>query len=1076
MKERALLIAMLSIFTVFTVGACNEDESDPSMWIKKLNTTQEDRDYALNKLEFIYEVDTVLQETCSKLLDKGWRQEHKAEVKAMGAKFDKYVKFCNKYKTHLDKKIPRFRKEVIPALLEAYNTHPEDGWNVDKILKLLIRFQDTAHPIAAKQIQDLFIKIIEQFGMSRDYFAKREKIDDRTVVAIRGLAELNEFQPHPRTMKVISSLIKKIYKDPKRYDFGSKVRMEIVKRMPSLIGKGSHVNKSFKEQAADILVDILEHGETDTARYLCKGQPCKQSFLVNKKAAVALGDLGVVNKKVNFALVTCLYSVDIKRRGNSFRECKAGLSKVYTPELKGTEADPVGVLELLAEGDPARFPLTYDSKKDLWYVYKDAQGNFVLYGSDPHQSADRSKSIKDCMANYDKFRNSNWFRYITKARYLMEKGRSVTPKTIAAVKGDSFDAYFAKVVQEHKKRTKMWGEPACHVFELNANPKSGKQWDELDSAVIERTAMVALRSMGAKEALQQLLINNFSKEVLEAYWDFTAREYKKAGLAKCKKDGIPASDCVPKYDNRYNMGIKAQWNRLKDYNWLVDSSREAMYGAGWMTTDTSKGLGKKVEDELLRRLTWLHDQRSCVMAAQSLSMLPYKHSNFVRLIEVAKNESWWIATELLWEQFRQQTIQNIMKGNPEVWEKVQVAFQSYSFNESRWKYSQYLWLPYLQDYFGYWPVDPKTKKPKRMSAKQRDKEFKKYVELCKKHEEAWNKAKHKGNAEMPPCKGYDDSKPYDWDVKNSPAAKAMSKAAHISKREAEKRLLLAGYERIRLQFLEAAFDYAQASDFDFLKNIKPEDIMADPGEEPLVAKKKAKKGHLDATDEGNYELVVRRPWDDKMEAKRRKHAVRIIRRELKKLYKPIDELKTFLAKYKGLQGDTDFGNIATLRDIATLTSVRRPCPAKNKKGHRPMCAVAGAKLEGGFWYITREIVKDGKKITKKEKIMETVPTPWKARRKALWMIVTWPDRSSVSETDRQDLVKALAEAYGNSEVKVREAIILALDTWAKAEDYKTIAPIIKKVVDEETAAHRRGGYYWQNQEALCFLARLKARK
>ena len=116
-----LLVALPFVW----LSSCAEDETDPKIWVKKLNESAEIRKDALEKLEFIYEVDTTLQETCHKLTDKKWQKTHREEKKTLenASKWNQYTSFCSKYKTKLNKKIPRFHEIVIPTLIDTYKQH-----------------------------------------------------------------------------------------------------------------------------------------------------------------------------------------------------------------------------------------------------------------------------------------------------------------------------------------------------------------------------------------------------------------------------------------------------------------------------------------------------------------------------------------------------------------------------------------------------------------------------------------------------------------------------------------------------------------------------------------------------------------------------------------------------------------------------------------------------------------------------------------------------------------------------------------------------------------------------------------
>ncbi len=1100
------LFSLLFVLNLLFVS-CSSSESDPKVWIEILNDSKKDRKFALNKLEFIYQVDTTLDETCDDILaPKAWdkrkreiirrtrnSQELREQMMKVGkAEFDKYETFCNTYAEGLKEKIPYFRKLVIPSLLSALETKE---WQKDKIIKLLIEFQDPKEPIKAKDIQDLFIKTIKEFG-GTEYLTNKDKIDARTVIAIRGLTELNKKNPHPETFKVLKSLLAKIYKRPEEYDSISQVRMALVKNIFKLRGVKENKNKEFNKEAADILVEIIRRGKHDTTeeKYHCQGRPCKQNFLINKKAAIKLGDLGVSNQKVIQTLVTCLYSVEVGagRKRKSFRECKLALSKLYSTEKENGAIDPVGILSLVAEGDPARHPLAYQGKEkrkvvDKWYVYKDGD-KYVQYGKDKHQSSKRSKSQKQCLENFKKYRNSEYFRFVAYRRY-----RHLL-KTLGSDKVGSFSEYLEKIKTANKKRVDNYGDGACKIFVLN---ELGG-WDKKDSAVVERTALEALRGMGAGDEIKRIFLENYSSYAMEAYWDFTADQSWEAAKVRCEKEGMMRmyikKHCVPKYNNNID-GIKSQWNKLKDYNWLVDASKEAMYGAGWYTTSMVDKLSRRIRDELEKRLKWLHDPRSTVFAAKALAMIPYKKKTLQNILDVvvdlehdpenkdaktASLEPWHIATELLWEQYRQQTIQNLQMGNFEkrcaalggelkdkcqkkfgkAFQEVMEVFQMWSFNKDRWLRSRYMWISALQDYFGYWPIDPKTKKPNRMDAKTLYKEYVKWTKKCEAKRKAFSKtseAKKKPENE-PICDGYDKSKDWGWNIRASEAAKGMSKAG-ISSKEAEKRLILTGYERVRLDILKSVFDYASIDDFKTLLSIKPKHIMIDPGPHPLD---KVNRDKLSEAAKVDYELMVQRPWDDKMEKDRQKAAKKVIKEELNELFEPIHDLKSFSKAYLG--SEAPINNISALRTIIQTVSIKKPCPEKDEDGKVPSCAV----FEDKYNEETNEWIK----VRKSSR--QTIFTPWRARHKALMLINSWD--KNINEGDRKNLVQTLATTYEKSEVPVREAILLVLDRWSKSSDYKDVAKPIKKVVKFETENHRRGGYFWMNQRALSFLGRLKGKK
>ncbi|MBU1238166.1 hypothetical protein KJ865_00535, partial [Myxococcota bacterium] len=824
-------------------------------------------------------------------------------------------------------------------------------------------------------------------------------------------------------------------------------------------------------------------------KYYCQDKPCKQNFLINKQAAVKLGELGIANQDTNYTLVTCLYSVEIGigNRRKSFRECKVALSKLYKPSLKGSKIDPVGILSLLADGDPARYPLSYHSKKDKWYAYKDGD-NFVMYGSDKNQNASRSKTVKDCIDNYNKFRQSDYFKFVTRRRWLaLKKFRGSDAKT------EKFDDLFENFVKAHKARTDKWGEGACKIFVLNS--KGG--WDKKDSAVVERTALEALRGMGAGPEIRRIFLDTYSSYAMEAYWDFTAKQSLKAAYVRCKKENMIPSEipkhCVPKNNNSV-AGIKSQWNKLLDYNWLVDSSKEAMFGAGWLTTDMKLETSRRIKAELLHRVRWLHDPRSTVFAAKALAMLPFDKKVYNELMQVViaklgekakkdepQAEAWHIASELLWEQFRQQAVQLIQTGKDGDFcksisedklrtecqamfkvrfEKTMEIFGQWSFNKDRWLHSRYIWISTIQDYFGYWPIDPKTKKPKQMEPKERFLAYKKSYNKCLDDLKAWKKANPRADASKEPiCDGYDVTKNYGWRIRRSQSAKDMRKA-HIEAKEAEKRLVLAGYERIRLDILESAFDYADVTTMEELLKIKPEDIMNDPGPHPLD---KVKRDKLDEAAKIDYELMVQRPWDEKMENDRVARAKKIIKVELDKMKKPLLELKGFLQKYTSRTGEVDLNNVSTLREIVKTVSINKKCPDKDSKGKVPRCAV--------FENVYDEKTNDWTKVRKPS--MQTIITPWKARRKALMLLNGWD--KEINPMDRKELVKVLAETYEHSEVPVRQAILLVLDCWTRGEDYEAVSKPILAVINQETKNHRRGGFFWMNQDALAFLGRLKGK-
>lgn len=1131
-------LIFVPIFLISFNIACSTDETDPKLWVKKFDSTKKERKEALEKLEFIYEVDTTLDETCSEIMAKGAWDKRKRDIvrqtqvgkerddmmASEEKNFNKYKKFCTKHGDRLKKKIPYFRETVIPALLNALKSH--DDWEKDAILKLLINFQDLNKPVNYKDIQEVFIKIINDFGDLK-YLTAKEKVDARTVVAIKGLTDLNKVSPHPQTFEVMKSLIKKIWKNPEQYDSISQIRLALVKNILNLRGQGKNINTSFNKDAAQILVDLIRRGKHDTAdeAYFCGGKHCKQNFLINKESAGYLGELGIANKDVNFTLVSCLYSVEIGlgSRRKSFRECKVALSKLYKKSMKGTPIDPVGILALLAEGDPARYPLAYDEKKDKWFVSKDSSGDFVVYGDNKVQSEPRSKTIKSCMANYDKFRSSDYFKFVNE-RIFRKKMKALGK----AFNQGKFDEEFEKIKSEHKKRTSSYGEGACGIFALNQ--KGG--WDKKDSAVVERTAIEALIGMGAEKEIQHVLLDTYSSYVLEAYWDFTAKNSKEAAFVRCKKEKmLPEfikTHCVPQYDSRIS-GIKSQWNKLADYNWLIDSSKEAMYGAGWLTTSMATDVSKQVRDELVHRLRWLKDQRSTVFAAKSLAMLPYDEKVFKAMMDVAVSEkptekkdekkkpaprgrnkdkdkveeevntqeSWHIATELLWEQYRQMAFQLLQNGKAAAFcdkiksdkvkgecnafmkkrfEKLRDIFGQWSFNKQRWLNSMYVWLPVIQDYFGYWPLNAKGK-PEEPKPEDFFAGLKKYAELCEKKDKKDEKpaaaaAAPRRRARRAPaataakkpdepkiCAAYDTSKKYGWAIKKSQAAKDMAKA-RLSAKEAEKRLVLSGYERIRLDFIESILDYAMVNDFDKLLKIKPEHIMQDPGVHPLDA---ANTEKLTEAEKIDYELMVQRPWTIEMEQDRQKRAAVLIKRELRDLLKPIHELRSFLAKYKNGAKEVDLNNISTLRTIIATVNIQEKCPEKDAKGKTPTCAIFDDEYD--------EKTNQWKKVRKES--MRTIVTPWKARRKAILLVNSWS--KEMNPMDRKELVKTLAETYGPSEVPVRKAILLALDRWTVAADYQLVNDLLMKVIDEETKNHRRGGYFWMNQDALSFLGRLRGK-
>ncbi|MBN2723969.1 MAG: hypothetical protein JXR95_07875 [Deltaproteobacteria bacterium] len=1121
MMKKLFIVPVILIS--FNILSCTEDETDPKVWTVKLDETKKDRKEALEKLEFIYEVDTTLDETCSEIMAKGAWDKRKREIvkqtqagkerdQLMSAEektFNKYKRFCGKYGDKLKKKIPYFRDTVIPALLAALKSH--DDWEKDTILKLLINFQDFDKPVKGTEIQETFIKIIEEFGGLK-YLTNKEKVDARTVVAIKGLTDLNKVKPHPKTFEVMAALIKKIWKNPEQYDSISQVRLALVQNILKLRGEGKYVNKSFDKVAAQILVDLIRRGKHDTAdeKYFCGGKHCKQNFLINKQAAVILGELGIANKDVNFTLVSCLYSVEVGlgSRRKSFRECKVALSKLYKKSLKGTSIDPVGILSLLAQGDPARYPLSYDSKKDLWYAFKNDAGDFVVYGDNKNQSEIRSKTVKSCMANYDKYRNSDYF--VKSSRRIFREKLRFRGENYSKAK---FEAELEKMRKDHKKRTDSYGEGACGVFVLNE--KGG--WDKKDSAVVERTAIEALIGMGASKELQTILLDTYSSFVMETYWDFTGDNSWESAKVRCKKEGMYPeaikTNCVPKNDSRIS-GVKSQWNKLTDYNWLVDSSKEAMYGAGWLTTAVKTETEKRVLKELIYRLRWLKDPRSTTFAAKSIAMLPYNKDAFKAIMDVAvseakevkkkdkkaakrrgaakkdeeevvnKQEPWHIATELLWEQFRQQSFQLLSTGKAGVFcgrissDKVKgecekfmknrftaatTIFAQWSYNKDRWMRSRHIWMPILQDYFGYWPIDEKTKKPARLSPEKLYSEIRKWDDHCTKITKEFEKSpegkKPDAASKAPVCEGYDTSKKYGWNIKASDSAKAMAKA-RLSAKEAEKRLILAGYERIRLDLLESAFDYSNVSDFDILLKVKPEHIMQDPGPHPLDAVKRDKLSEAQKID---YELMVQRPWNLLMEKDRRVRAAVVIKKELREMMRPIKRLRGFLAKYKNGSKDVDLNNISTLRTIFSTVNIQEKCPEKDKKGRIPSCAVFEDKYND----------KTGKWDKIRLASMRTIVTPWKARRKALMLLNGW--NKEMNPMDRKELVKVLAETYGASEVPVRKAILLVLDRWSVGADYELINKLIMKVIENETKNHRRGGYYWMNQDALSFLGRLRGK-
>jgi hypothetical protein len=1135
-KKLILLAIIVSALSV----SCAKDPNDPNKWVKKLDISKTERKAALEKLEFIYEVDTTLYDVCLEFEDKeAWGKrllaihartkagspQRAAQEKATRKQFEKYKGFCKKYFIKLAKRIPIFRKIVIPSLLtslEKVNETKKD-WHKDLLIKLLIRFQSEKEPIEPKRVQEYFISVIKEFGEG-DYLLGPEKIDSRTVIALRGLKKLNETNPHPETFKVLKEVMKKIYKSPEEVDSISQVRMALVDLILDIGGKGNYKNKKANDKAAsEILVSMIRRGKHDTAdeKYFCKDKFCKQNFLINKRAAVKLGELGISNKDINYTLVACLYSVELGlgRKRKSFRECKVALAKLYKPEHKGKDIDPVGILALLGEGDPSRYPVSYDGKKDKWYAYKikgetkEIPTKFVLYGDNLNQSSLRSATVKACMKNYDKYRKSNFFKYSARRKWRELKRFQKKRRPI------KFPAFFENFTKKHKVRTDKWGELACGVFVLNK--KGG--WDKKDSAVVERTAIEALRGMGAVHELQELLLCTYSSFAMKAYWDFTAREEWKASKIRCKKEGmLPMyirTHCVPKYNNSVG-GIKSQWNKLKDYNWLVDSSKEAMYSAGWLTTEVKSELSRRVRKELLKRMRWLRDPRSTVFAAKAVAMLPYEDQIFNQFMdvviskldkksiatktskkskkakkakkglkkvekEVVKAEAWHIASELLWEQFRQQSIQLIQTGKDAVFckkltndknrkecvdmyqkrfDKAMTVFGQWSFNRERWTRSRYIWIDSLQDFFGYWPIDAKTNKPTQMTPEQRFSEYKKWntkcIEKLKVFTEAQEKAKKKSPEDEPWCNGYDISKKWGWNIRASKSAKGMRKAG-ISPVEAEKRLILSGYERIRLDILESAFNYSDVSKFDALMKIKALDIMKDPGLHPLSEVKRDKLSEAQKID---YELMVQRPWDAAMEANRVKRAIVVINLELKKFKKPIVELRRFLSKYKGRSGETDLNNISTLALIIKTVSIQKPCPLKTKKGKIPSCAV--------FKDVYND--KTGEWTKKREDSMKTIITPWKARHKALLIINGWKDE--LGDLERKKIVKEFAMVYGKSEIPVRKAILLVLDRWGQGSDYKAVSQPMFKVIDFETKNHRRGGYLWMNQEAISFLGRLKGRK
>jgi len=1091
-----LLVALPFVW----LSSCAEDETDPKIWVKKLNESAEVRKDALEKLEFIYEVDSTLLETCEKFTDKEWERTHRDEKKALeeAGKWDQYSSFCGKYKSKLDKKIPRFRKVTIPALIDAYKQHAD--WNKDEIIKLLIRFQDVKEPIELEAVQMLFLDVIDAFG-GPEYLVDREKIDARVVVAIRGLTELNKIKPHPQTFEKIKALMKKIYANPEQNDSISQVRVALVASILDLRGTGTNVNKAFDNDVAEILVEMIRRGKHDTAdeALFCQGRHCKQNFLVNKNAAIQLGALGVANKRVNNTLVGCLYSVEIGlgRLGKSFRECKVALSKLYKPSMHGTEIDPVGILGLLAQGDPARYPLSYDEKKDRWYASMEGD-KYVMYGSDPNQSTARSK-MKECMGNYEKFRNSDYFVFVNKRAWEAElkfKKEKIDPA--------AFEEYLNKKRADHKKRTSQWGEGACEIFDLNEKGK----WDTKDSAVVERTALEALRGMGAAVETQTVLLDTYSYYSMKAFWDFTAEQSGKAALVRCKKEGMQdaflKTECVPEFTADVS-GTKSQWNKLRDYNWLVDSSKEAMYGAGWLMSTAANDLNARTRAEMELRLRWLQDPRSTTFAAKALAMMPYNKDSFNALMDVASfreggdkkniSEPWFIATELLWEQFRQQTIQMVQTGRNKAmcakienqaeakecdtllgtqFDEVMKIFQQWTYNKDRWQRSRYLWVSTMQQYFGYWQVDATTKKGKSPEPKEFFVQFKTELEKCKAKLKEFEGSKDKADPKKEPiCDGYDTTKEYKWNIAESQAAKDMKKAG-LSPKEAEKRLVLSGYERIRLDLLESAFDYASVADFDRLLDIKPEDIMSDPGVHPL---ENINKDRATALEKQNLELTVQRPWDDKMEADRRARAKEIIQEELDTLKKPILELRNFLCIYKdnepkkyipeltkSCEGKVDdLQNISNLRTIVTRVVIQKDCP-EMQDGKLPACAV----FEEVFNETTGKV--DRKRLPS---TME-VNTPWKVRRKALYLINAWD--KEVNASDRKQMVEDLAKAYEKSELTVRETILLTLDRWGKDEDYAKVSEIIQKIIDSETASMKRGGYFWMNQDAQCFLGRLQGKK
>jgi hypothetical protein len=800
------------------------------------------------------------------------------------------------------------QKKVLPIIVKRYKDEPDSILGETGIFQFIVSAGKTKDILSV--INGMWLKKIEQYGRIK-FSIDIKKADNQIIKYLKNVLILNKIVPHGNTFAVIKNLLNKIYQNPKLYDTQSLIRKAIVDVIFDLRGNAKDELKlKFDREVLEILKTIANSGETgfSNSSGLCNVKNCRQSFEVNKIAALKLFQLGIINKNVVVTFLSTIFPFEKNSEKEQSTDKYKKLLKILNDKtIKNKNFNPVGILSLIARGDPAKHPLSFDKNTGKWFVYKDGKKLFRYGNEKNRRNLIRSKTVKQCMKNYEKYRKSDYFKYIHK-------------KLLRNSKFKNFEEKLEKVKKEHEIRTKKWGEEACKIFVLNYK----SAWKRKNVANVEKIAIKTLVFLKAGLELQNIYFDSYSSYIMKSYWDFTANQSQVASYYRCKYienmiESYIKTHCDVTYNNKIS-GLRTQKTKLKNYDWFIDVSNESMLALTATGKSMDSKIVKKIQEDFIYRISWIKDYNSTLVAAKVVSMFPYSKNVFDKLVNLikantisasskSKSEPFYLATQLLWNKYREQSIKLLREQEEKKdclklksikvkkrceklisrkFNEVMNIFRAWSSGSERWSRSRFVWIQTLQNYYGYWPVNPKTKKPEQMSIDQRVKEYKKYLIKCNKmiNDFIRSPAGRIEPEKEPVCdSGYDKTKAYGWNIRNSQACKDMKKEG-INEVECEKRLVLSGYERVRMKLLEIAFKYASKNDYKRLLKIKLEDINVNPGVHPLSLKNINK---LTESEKIDYELMVLRPWDDLMEKNRVKFAKKLIKIELDRLKKLIQK-------------------------------------------------------------------------------------------------------------------------------------------------------------------------------------------